>query len=194
MNLLVRKYKNDFAEPEPATPAPQAPPANNDSQSSLVEALLAVAGKKPKELIHIDLAAELEKHGLQELFPVGCWPPTNAVRKFASKRSKLMKLGVVAPFIYVDFRECAFLDFWRFERLSFCVRAGCCRRISTTTKQSFVTAKAWLRTGNQRSINIFVLSLRRLRSDTDGTYRLATRMSWTSRHGSWLSMHMRWLP
>ena len=102
MKNLIKRYKVEFgAEEEEVRPAA----ANGGCEDRLVEALLQATSKKPAAMEHVNIAAELAKLGLDVFFPITVWPPTNAVRKLATKMRRLMKAGVARPFIAVELRE-----------------------------------------------------------------------------------------
>ena len=102
MKSLLKRYKIEF-EPEEEEVKPAT--ANSSCEDRLVEALLQATSKKPAAMEHVNIAAELAKLGLDAFFPISVWPPTNAVRKLATKMRRLMKAGVVRPFIAVELRE-----------------------------------------------------------------------------------------
>ena len=102
MKSLIKRYKIEFgAEEEEVRPAA----TNGGCEDRLVEALLLATSKKPAAMEHVNIAAELAKLGLDAFFPISVWPPTNAVRKLATKMRRLMKAGVARPFIAVELRE-----------------------------------------------------------------------------------------
>ena len=102
MKSLIKRYKAEFqTDVEEARPAA----ANGGCEDRLVEALLLATSKKPAAMEHVNIAAELAKLGLDAFFPIAVWPPTNAVRKLATKMRRLMKAGVARPFIAVELRE-----------------------------------------------------------------------------------------
>lgn len=58
----------------------------------------------------MDIEARLTAKGLQEHFPMCCWPPSLAVRELATKAKEAKKKGVSNPFIFVDLRKyCTFM-------------------------------------------------------------------------------------
>ena len=94
-------WTSELAEPAAAT----KPTGSGNDQQALVEALLQVAGRRERPMEHIDMAAEMEKVGLSKHLPTCCWPPTNALRKFATRQRKLQKMGLEKPFIAAELRE-----------------------------------------------------------------------------------------
>ena len=103
MKNLIKRYKVEFGAEEEEEARPAA--ANGGCEDRLVEALLLATSKKPAAMEHVNIAAELAKLGLDAFFPIAVWPPTNAVRKLATKMKRLMKAGVARPFIAVELRE-----------------------------------------------------------------------------------------
>ena len=75
IRTLVDIYARSVAKNAPATAA------------SPSDALLQwIAGEKPKqkELEHVDIGAQLKKHGPASHLPVEVWPPVAAVRELAT--------------------------------------------------------------------------------------------------------------
>ena len=103
MKSLIKRYKAEFQTDVEEAKPPAA--ANGGCEDRLVEALLLATSKKPAAMEHVNIAAELAKLGLDAFFPIAVWPPTNAVRKLATKMRRLMKAGVAKPFIAVELRE-----------------------------------------------------------------------------------------
>ena len=61
--------------------------------------------KEKKQVVSIDMRAELEKHQLLKHFPVACWPPTQAVVQLATWVKAAKKYKGDRAYVFVDFKR-----------------------------------------------------------------------------------------
>ena len=75
---------------------------DGDFSAKMESAFLRAMGKGPKEMVHVDMTAKLEKLGLKDHVPDIALPPTNAVRELATKIRKNEKEGLSGAFVFVE--------------------------------------------------------------------------------------------
>lgn len=81
-----------------------APTVAPDSAAQLLQVLADRA--KPKQLVHVDMTADMKKHGLFHLYPIDSWPSTMAVREIATWKANRIKCGAdPKAFVYINLKK-----------------------------------------------------------------------------------------